>query len=159
MRVPKGKLGAPRGVRARVFYGGRGDLGVPRVWLLREPRGGPCATCAHVNPFQGPPTWGTFRVAFRPQLIRRPITDVGRYRSSAPSRSVLRRRSLGMAVIRVTDASGRQWQYPLTTEEVCTIGRAPVNNRIVLTDPQASRHHAHIEYRDGAFCLVDGVVV
>jgi adenylate cyclase len=64
-----------------------------------------------------------------------------------------------MALIRITDASGREWQHPLSAQDICAIGRAPDNNHIVLTDPQASRHHAHITYRDGFFCLVDGVVV
>ncbi len=64
-----------------------------------------------------------------------------------------------MAVIHITDPGGRAWQYPLSTQDACTIGRAPDNNRIVLADPQASRHHAHITYRDGVFCLIDGVVV
>src|SRR3989442_7689842 len=64
-----------------------------------------------------------------------------------------------MALIHITDASGGQWQYPLSPQEICTIGRAPDNNRIVLNDPQASRHHAHIRYHDGVFVLVDGIVV
>lgn len=39
------------------------------------------------------------------------------------------------------------------------IGRAP-DNQIVLDDPRASRHHAHIRAdEDGSFTLVDGVVV
>ena len=63
-----------------------------------------------------------------------------------------------MVVLQITDASGRQWQYPLSPQGVCTIGRAP-DNICVLDDSQASRHHAHITYRDGAFLLVDGIVV
>ena len=39
------------------------------------------------------------------------------------------------------------------------IGRAP-DNQIVLDDPRASRHHAHIKADDdGSFMIVDGVVV
>src|SRR5712691_391554 len=62
-----------------------------------------------------------------------------------------------MALIRIRDASGREWRYPLSAETVCTIGRAPDGNGIVLNDPQVSRHHAHITYQDG-FVLVDGRV-
>ena len=64
-----------------------------------------------------------------------------------------------MAVIHVTDASGHQWTYSLSVHETCSIGRAPDDNQIVLNDLQASRHHAHIVFRDAAFCLVDGVLV
>ena len=62
-----------------------------------------------------------------------------------------------MTVIHVTDASGRHWQYPLSSQGTCTIGRGP-DNCIVLNDLQASRHHARIEYRDGLFLLIDGVI-
>src|SRR5881394_1045103 len=63
-----------------------------------------------------------------------------------------------MAVLKVTDASGRQAQHPLNNR-VIMIGRAP-DNQIVLDDPRASRHHAHIKPNDdGTFTLVDGVFV
>jgi adenylate cyclase len=63
-----------------------------------------------------------------------------------------------MAVLKVTDASGRQAQHPLNNR-VITIGRAP-DNQVVLDDPRASRHHAHIKPADdGSFMLVDGVFV
>ena len=61
-----------------------------------------------------------------------------------------------MAVLKVTDASGRQAQHQLNNR-VITIGRAP-DNQIVLDDPRASRHHAHIKPNDdGSFTLIDGV--
>ncbi len=63
-----------------------------------------------------------------------------------------------MALLKITDASGRQWQYPLNVKTVCTIGRAP-DNCVVLDDPRASRHHAHITAEDGTFTIIDGVVV
>ena len=63
-----------------------------------------------------------------------------------------------MAVLKITDAGGRQWEHVLSTKSACTLGRAP-ENTCVLDDSQASRHHAHIVYRDGAFVLVDGVLV
>jgi len=64
-----------------------------------------------------------------------------------------------MALLKITDASGRQWQYALTTQTVCTIGRAP-DNVVVLDDPRASRYHAHVKSGDdGAFVMVDGAVI
>src|SRR2546421_11582676 len=64
-----------------------------------------------------------------------------------------------MAVLKVTDASGRQAQHQLNPRVNCMIGRAP-DNQIVLDDPRASRHHAHIRANeDGSFTLVDGVTV
>jgi adenylate cyclase len=60
-----------------------------------------------------------------------------------------------MAVLHITDASGREWQLPLSTHEPCTIGRAP-DNRVVLNDPRASRHHAYIKFQHGAYVVVDG---
>ncbi len=64
-----------------------------------------------------------------------------------------------MPLLKVTDASGRQAQHQLNPQESCLIGRAP-DNQIVLDDPRASRHHAHIRLGDdGGFMIVDGVVV
>jgi adenylate cyclase len=60
-----------------------------------------------------------------------------------------------MAVLKITDAGGRQWECALSPKSVCTLGRAP-DNTCVLDDSQASRHHAHITYRDGGFVVVDG---
>lgn len=62
-----------------------------------------------------------------------------------------------MALLKITDASGRQLQYQLNAQVQCLIGRAP-DNQVVLDDPRASRHHAHIKAgKDGAFMIVDGV--
>ncbi|MDX6443784.1 MAG: adenylate cyclase [Blastocatellia bacterium] len=64
-----------------------------------------------------------------------------------------------MAQLKVTDASGRQAQHQLNSRTSCMIGRAP-DNQIVLDDPRASRHHAHIKSDDdSSFTLVDGVLV
>jgi adenylate cyclase len=64
-----------------------------------------------------------------------------------------------MALLKVTDASGRQAQHQLNARVLCMIGRAP-DNQIVLDDPRASRHHAHVKSNDdGSFMIVDGVVV
>src|SRR5216110_216950 len=64
-----------------------------------------------------------------------------------------------MARLKVTDASGRQAQHELNARALCMIGRAP-DNQVVLDDPRASRHHAHIKTNDdGSFIIVDGVVV
>jgi adenylate cyclase len=64
-----------------------------------------------------------------------------------------------MAFIKVTDASGREWQYALNPQVVCTIGRAP-DNCIVLDDPRASRHHAHLKFdaQKQGYQIIDGVV-
>jgi adenylate cyclase len=63
-----------------------------------------------------------------------------------------------MALVKVTDASGREWQYTLNPQTPCTIGRAP-DNCIVLDDPRASRHHAHLRFdsQTGAYEIIDGV--
>ena len=64
-----------------------------------------------------------------------------------------------MALLKVTDASGRQWEYSFLPQGACTIGRAP-DNTVVLDDPRASRYHAHIRSTDdGTFTLVDGAVI
>jgi adenylate cyclase len=64
-----------------------------------------------------------------------------------------------MAQLKVTDASGRQAQHPLDSRNTCMIGRAP-DNQIVLDDPRASRHHAHVRAdADGSFMIVDGALV
>jgi adenylate cyclase len=64
-----------------------------------------------------------------------------------------------MALLKITDASGRQWEYSFQPQAVCTIGRAP-DNAVVLDDPRASRYHAHIKFADnGSFTIVDGNVI
>lgn len=60
-----------------------------------------------------------------------------------------------MASLKIVDASGRQWEHALTPNTVCTIGRSP-DNSVVLDDPRASRHHAHIKSEDNRFVMVDG---
>ncbi|HEY0097719.1 MAG TPA: FHA domain-containing protein, partial [Pyrinomonadaceae bacterium] len=60
-----------------------------------------------------------------------------------------------MALLKIKDASGRQWQYPLSPQGICTIGRA-IDNSVVLDDPRASRYHAYIEFRDAAYHIIDG---
>ncbi|HVF48993.1 MAG TPA: adenylate/guanylate cyclase domain-containing protein [Pyrinomonadaceae bacterium] len=60
-----------------------------------------------------------------------------------------------MALLHITDASGRQWQCRLAPQTLCTIGRAP-DNTVVLNDPRASRYHAYIKYLDGEFIIFDG---
>ncbi|MDQ5837551.1 MAG: GAF domain-containing protein [Acidobacteriota bacterium] len=62
-----------------------------------------------------------------------------------------------MALLHITDASGRVWQLTLSPKGVCTIGRAP-DNRVVLNDPRASRYHAHVKYQNGSYLIVDGSV-
>ena len=63
-----------------------------------------------------------------------------------------------MALLKITDASGRQWQHNLMPQAVCSIGRAP-DNTVVLDDPRASRYHAHVKSTEnGSFTLVDGAM-
>ena len=64
-----------------------------------------------------------------------------------------------MAHLKITDASGRQWQFNFLPNAACTIGRAP-DNSVVLDDPRASRYHSHINQSDNSvFTIVDGAVV
>ena len=58
-----------------------------------------------------------------------------------------------MALLKITDASGRQWQYNFPAQGVCNIGRAP-DNAVVIDDPRASRYHAHIKSEDGQLPLL-----
>lgn len=62
-----------------------------------------------------------------------------------------------MAILHITDAAGHTSQIPLSQQLACTIGRAP-DNRVVLNDPRASRYHAHIRFKNGAYFVVDGSV-
>jgi len=63
-----------------------------------------------------------------------------------------------MALVKITDASGRQTQHQLNPLVPCMIGRAP-DNQVVLDDPRASRYHAYIKSGDdGSFMIVDGVM-
>lgn len=61
-----------------------------------------------------------------------------------------------MDQLKITDASGRTWQFHL--HGLCRIGRAPEND-IVLDDPRVSRYHAFIRPEDGSFVLVDGMYI
>src|SRR5690349_11051852 len=64
-----------------------------------------------------------------------------------------------MAHLKITDASGRQWQFSFMPNVACTIGRAP-DNTVVLDDPRASRYHAHINQAENQnFTIVDGAVI
>lgn len=64
-----------------------------------------------------------------------------------------------MAHLKITDASGRQWQFSFVPQTACTIGRAP-DNTVVLDDPRASRYHAHInQAENGTFTIIDGAVI
>jgi adenylate cyclase len=64
-----------------------------------------------------------------------------------------------MAHLKITDASGRQWQFSFLPNAACTIGRAP-DNTVVLDDPRASRYHAHINQTEhGTFTIIDGAVI
>ena len=64
-----------------------------------------------------------------------------------------------MAHLKITDASGRQWQFNFVPTISCTIGRAP-DNSVVLDDPRASRYHSHVnQSENGVFTIVDGAII
>lgn len=63
-----------------------------------------------------------------------------------------------MALLKITDANGREWEYRLVPPATCTIGRAP-DNHIVLDDPRVSRYHAHISTESGKCIIFDGMLV
>ncbi|MEP6920277.1 MAG: adenylate/guanylate cyclase domain-containing protein [bacterium] len=64
-----------------------------------------------------------------------------------------------MALLKITDASGRQWEYNFPAQGVCNIGRAP-DNAVVIDDPRASRYHAHIKSTsEASFTIVDGAMI
>jgi len=64
-----------------------------------------------------------------------------------------------MAHLKITDASGRQWEFKFVDPAICTIGRAP-DNSVVLDDPRASRYHAHIKpAENGSYIIVDGAII
>ena len=64
-----------------------------------------------------------------------------------------------MAHLKITDASGREWQFSFLPKTTCTIGRAP-DNSVVLDDPRASRYHAHInQSENGVFTIIDGAMI
>jgi adenylate cyclase len=66
---------------------------------------------------------------------------------------------LPVTILKITDASGREWEQELLPRETYSIGRAP-DNQIVLHDPRASRRHAQICWSDGdGFSIVDGYEV
>jgi adenylate cyclase len=61
--------------------------------------------------------------------------------------------------LKITDASGREWEQELQPRRTYSIGRAP-DNQIVLHDPRASRRHAQIRWSETAgFIVVDGYEV
>jgi adenylate cyclase len=61
-----------------------------------------------------------------------------------------------VTTLKITDASGRQWEQELLPRSTYSIGRAP-DNQIVLHDPRASRRHAQIRWSDDAgFVIIDG---
>lgn len=64
-----------------------------------------------------------------------------------------------MTFLKITDASGREWEQELQPRRTYSIGRAP-DNQIVLHDPRASRRHAQIRWSEAAgFIVIDGYEV
>ncbi|MDQ2746808.1 MAG: FHA domain-containing protein [Acidobacteriota bacterium] len=61
------------------------------------------------------------------------------------------------AILKITDASRRNWELNLLSGETYFIGRAK-ENHIVLNDRRVSRHHAHLIAEAGNYKIVDGYV-
>lgn len=59
------------------------------------------------------------------------------------------------AILKITDASGKNWEVSLLPGTVYNIGRAK-DNDVVLNDRRVSRRHAHIVAENGDFKIVDG---
>lgn len=58
-------------------------------------------------------------------------------------------------ILKITDASGRSWEFNLLPDTTYNIGRAK-DNDIVLNDRRVSRRHAHIVTENGAITIIDG---
>ena len=63
-----------------------------------------------------------------------------------------------MALLHITDPTGRNWQLPINPQGVVTIGRAPENSIVLDHDLRASRYHAHVKFKNGAYHIIDGSV-
>ncbi len=59
------------------------------------------------------------------------------------------------AILKIQDASGRNWEASLIPGNTYTIGRAREND-IILNDRRVSRRHAHVLAEDGIFKIIDG---
>jgi adenylate cyclase len=62
------------------------------------------------------------------------------------------------AVLKITEAGGKNWELILLPDTIYNIGRAK-DNDIVLNDQRVSRHHAHIRTDETGFTLIDGYFV
>lgn len=63
-----------------------------------------------------------------------------------------------LAIIKITDPTGRQIEFELSPGKIYTIGRAKEND-IVLNDRRVSRHHAHFADDNGGYKIIDGSYV
>ncbi|CAN5642503.1 adenylate/guanylate cyclase domain-containing protein [soil metagenome] len=61
-------------------------------------------------------------------------------------------------LLKITEATGKNWEIELSAATVYSIGRAQEND-IVLNDRRVSRRHAQIIAENGGFKLVDGYYV
>lgn len=59
------------------------------------------------------------------------------------------------ATLKITDASGKNWEVELLSGKTYNIGRAK-DNDIVLNDRRVSRHHAHVVADTSSFKIIDG---
>ena len=58
------------------------------------------------------------------------------------------------AILTVMSGPDMGFRFRIKSNVVAGVGR-DVENEVVLDDPATSRHHAQIEFRDGAFVLID----
>ncbi len=61
-------------------------------------------------------------------------------------------------LLKITEATGKNWELELNPATVYSIGRAQENN-IILNDRRVSRRHAQIVAENGGFKLIDGYYV
>jgi len=59
------------------------------------------------------------------------------------------------AILKITDASGKNWEVNLLPGTIYNIGRAK-DNDIVLNDRRVSRRHAHVVAENASIKIVDG---
>jgi adenylate cyclase len=62
------------------------------------------------------------------------------------------------AILKITEATGKNWELTLLPDTVYTIGRAK-DNQIVLNDQRVSRYHAHIRSDAEGFSVIDGCYI
>lgn len=94
---------------------------------------------------------GTRRIEFSGSLFHNPAGPLVRDHAGllelpAPKP---KSRATAVALTAIGPESHQRWQYPLPEGEIVRIGRAPRHGWQVAWDPQISREHANLIWRDG----------